>query len=440
MSTTTEPTRDAGLLKDKVRSLRIPPAPPAAKPSKLPWFLCLLMAGGAGYLAWQVQLLKQAQVDAGVAPAAAVATPGQPAAATATGGSPAESPTPTSSGVADSGGVVHESKGYLLPRHQILISPKVGGMVKSLRVRPPGSEESAGQQLIEGMQVNKGDILAQLETTDYDADVLHAEANFARAQLRLEMERKNLPREIDRANAELAEAVAMRDFYKSQYDRWTKLSRTSTVSPADIEKAESDAQAAGHRVDRLRRALDLIIEPKEQRLKVAESDVAVAQAELTKAEWRRGNTVIIAPVTGTVLKKNVEEGNIVNPGAFNGSFSICDLADLADLEVELDIQERDISRIFAGQKCVVRAEAFQDHPYQGYVSRLMPIANRSKGAIPVRVKVLIPPGMEGVHLKPEMGAIVAFYKEKVDLAAVAADAHATPTPEEVVPESSAGRR
>ena len=439
MSTTTEPTRDAGLLKDKVRSLRIPPAPPAAKPSKLPWFLCLLMAGGAGYLAWQVQLLKQAQVDAGVAPAAAVATPGQPAAATATGGSPGESPTPTSSGVADSGGVVHESKGYLLPRHQILISPKVGGMVKSLRVRPPGSAESAGQQLIEGMQVNKGDILAQLETTDYDADVLHAEANFARAQLRLEMERKNLPREIDRANAELAEAVAMRDFYKSQYDRWTKLSRTSTVSPADIEKAESDAQAAGHRVDRLRRALDLIIEPKEQRLKVAESDVAVAQAELTKAEWRRGNTVITAPVTGTVLKKNVEEGNIVNPGAFNGSFSICDLADLADLEVELDIQERDISRIFAGQKCVVRAEAFQDHPYQGYVSRLMPIANRSKGAIPVRVKVLIPPGMEGVHLKPEMGAIVAFYKEKVDPAAVAADAHATSTPEEVVPESSAGR-
>jgi multidrug efflux pump subunit AcrA (membrane-fusion protein) len=166
-------------------------------------------------MAWQVQLLKQAQVDAGLVAAAAVATPGQPAATTGTGASPGESPTPTSSGVADSGGVVHESKGYLLPRHQILISPKVGGMVKSLRVRPPGSEESAGQQLIEGMQVNKGDILAELETTDYDADVLHAKANFARAQLRLEMERKNLPREIDRANAELAEAVAMRDFYKS---------------------------------------------------------------------------------------------------------------------------------------------------------------------------------------------------------------------------------
>ncbi|MFM7162165.1 MAG: hypothetical protein ACKO3P_17565, partial [Planctomycetaceae bacterium] len=147
MSTTTEPTRDAGQLKDKVRSLRIPPAPPPAKSSKLPWLMCLLFAGGAGYLAWQVQLLKQAQVETGVA-AVAAPTAGQPVATPAVGNGP-ESPPATATGVADSGGVVHESKGYLLPRHQILISPKVGGMVKSLRVRPPGSDDAAGQQLIE---------------------------------------------------------------------------------------------------------------------------------------------------------------------------------------------------------------------------------------------------------------------------------------------------
>lgn len=60
---------------------------------------------------------------------------------------------------------------------------------------------------------------------------------------------------------------------------------------------------------------------------------------------------------------------------------------------------------------MIRSEAFQDHPYDGYVSRLMPIANRSKGSIPVRVKVLIPRELVGVHLKPDMGAIVAFYKK-----------------------------
>ncbi|NDG14395.1 MAG: hypothetical protein EB110_01815, partial [Betaproteobacteria bacterium] len=51
------------------------------------------------------------------------------------------------------------------------------------------------------------------------------------------------------------------------------------------------------------------------------------------------------------------------------------------------------------------------HPrgYEGYVSRIMPQANRSKGAIPVRVKIVVPPGEQGRFLKPEMGALVTFF-------------------------------
>jgi len=401
-------SRTPGQLSDKVRSLRIKAPPPPAPSSKLPWFLVTLLAAGAGYLGYEVWQLKQSE-------AARLATAGTEtatAASTATSSS-GTGPINTSSsaGTAASGGVVHESKGYVMARRQILVSPKVGGMVKSLRVHRPGDPDEVGETLIEGMQVHKGDILAELETTDYEADMLRSKASLASAKLRLEMEHKNVPREIERAKAELSEAITQRDFFKGQLDRWTKLSKTSTVSPSDLEKAQSDFESAGHRVERLRRTLDLITEPQEQRLAVAESEVAAATADLSKAEWRLNNTVIVSPVTGTVLKKNVEEGNIVNPGAFNGSFSICDLADLSDLEIELDIQERDISRIFVGQKCVIRSEAFQDHPYEGYVSRLMPIANRSKGSIPVRVKVLIPPELVGVHLKPDMGAIVAFYKK-----------------------------
>jgi hypothetical protein len=57
----------------------------------------------------------------------------------------------------------------------------------------------------------------------------------------------------------------------------------------------------------------------------------------------------------------------------------------------------------------VRSEAYPDRPYNGYVSRLMPIADRAKGAVSVRVKVRIPAEEEGVYLKPEMGAVVTFY-------------------------------
>ena len=132
---------------------------------------------------------------------------------------------------------------------------------------------------------------------------------------------------------------------------------------------------------------------------------------MAKAQWRLDNCIIRAPISGTILKKNAEEGSLVNPIAMQGFYSLCEMADLSDLEVDLTIQERDISKVFKGQKCKVRAEAFPDRVYEGYVSRLMPTADRAKGAIPVRVKVTVPAEEEGVYLKPEMGALVSFLKK-----------------------------
>ncbi len=87
------------------------------------------------------------------------------------------------------------------------------------------------------------------------------------------------------------------------------------------------------------------------------------------------------------------------------------MADLSDLEVDLSIQERnDLARVHKGQKCKVRPEAFPDRVYDGVVSRLMPIADRAKGAVPVRVKLSVPAEEEGVYLKPEMSAVVSFLK------------------------------
>jgi hypothetical protein len=71
-----------------------------------------------------------------------------------------------------------------------------------------------------------------------------------------------------------------------------------------------------------------------------------------------------------------------------------------------------VAKIFVDQACRVRCEAYPTRVYEGYVSRLMPIADRAKGAVPVRVKVRVPAAEEGVYLKPEMGANVSFYDVK----------------------------
>jgi HlyD family secretion protein len=320
-------------LSQRVRSLRLPGRSAEAPGSshRVAWVLCALFAISTAVLAY----LHFGQP--------AISTPEQQAAATK----------PTAAGnstapVADagsSGGFALEAKGYIIPAHQILVSPQVGGMIVKLRI-------------IEAQRVKKNEILAELEDTQYRA-------------------------ERDRTKANLAQAKARLARCLSDHARAESLLPKNAISQSDF---------------------DLSLGSRDE----AAAAVKLAQAELDKAQWQLNNCIIRAPVTGTILKKNAEEGSLVNPIAMQGFYSLCEMADLSDLEVDLTIQERDISRVFKDQKCKVRAEAFPDRVYEGFVSRLMPTADRAKGAIPVRVKVTVPAEEEGVYLKPEMGALVSF--------------------------------
>lgn len=312
-------------------------------------------------------------------------------------------------GEAGTGKIVLESKGYLTPAHQILVSPKVTGMVVHLDIE-------------EGRAVKKGDVLALLEAVEYERDLERAVAtrDLAKAQL-LELENGSRPEEIKQGEAELAQAQEEIIDLERIYKRQRMLYESKSTPEQEFQRTESAYLAMLRRLERLKLAVELLKQgPRVERIAAGRAAVAQAEAEVGKAQWRLDNCKIVAPITGTILKKNAEEGNIVNPMAFNGSFSLCELADLSDLEVDLSIQERDIARIFVGQKCRIRTEAYPDRFYDGEVSRLMPIADRSKGAVPVRVKVRVAKEEQGLYLKPQMGAIVSFFDVKVTRAPAAA--------------------
>ncbi len=377
---------DAGAPNDlsaRVRSLRLPDpkqAPPRA--NRLPWVICLVLLGVVFWLAYRDQTRRTAapanETEAGEA---------------RTQFSPTEA-------VAGETGVALESKGYITPAHQILVTPQVNGRILKLNIE-------------EGRRVKQGEVLAELETTDFMADLARAEAMLAAARQKLlELERGNRPEEIEQVKADLAETITNRDQLELDWRRNAKLRATKVVTDREYEQSESQYRAMEHRAEKLRQMLKLMVDgPRVERIDLAKAEVKQAEAEVTKTKWRFDNCTIRAPVSGTILKKNAEEGNIVNPIAFNGSFSLCEMADLSDLEVDLAIQERDVARVFPGQRCKVRAEAFPDRTYDGVVSRLMPIADRAKGAIPVRVKLSVPADEEGVYLKPEMGAVVSFLRK-----------------------------
>lgn len=375
-------------LSDRVQSLRLPQHDDTTSAGFgwLPWVLCLALAGttGAfGYLAFA----RPGGVDPSGAHTADGSQPPLPAAAG-----------PSAPG---SGEVVLESKGYIVPKRQILVSPKVNGRIVELHFQ-------------EGDRVKEGQLLVRLEDTEYKADYARAAASLEAAKHRRDEIQRARPEDIRQAEAELGEAEAQFRRAEDQLTRIQELAEKVVSTAQELENAKNELEAVRQRRDRLRSKLVLEKGPREQRVLAAEAEVRQAEADVARAKWRWDSCEITAPITGTILKKNAEQWNIVNPIAMNGSFSLCDMADLADLEVELMIQERDVSRVFAGQKCKVRAEAypteqFPDRVYEGRVSRLMPIADRAKGAIPVRVEFRVPRDEEGKYLKPEMGALVTFY-------------------------------
>jgi multidrug resistance efflux pump len=373
-------------LSDRVRSLRMPEtAPPGRSGSSwFPWVLCLLLAGSAGYLGYLYYTLYELREQDKQAADAADQTK------------------KTNLGKARDigpGEVALENKGYIIPVHQIQVSPKVSGMVTHLYFK-------------EGDIVEKGKLLVEFEDISYRADRDRAKGTLEEAKGNLEVLTKYRKQEIEQAKAKLDEARAQLAQLESDYQRSQRLRRTGTLAELDFEKADSSYFAMKEKCKQLEIDYELLKEgPRDKQIMAAQARIQQAQADLDRTQWYLDNCKIFAPISGTILTKNAEENNIVNQLSFNLKASVCDMADLSDIEVDLTIQERDVAKVFKDQRCRIRSEAFPDRIYDGFVSRLMPTGDRAKGAVPVRVKVSVPPDEQGQYLKPDMGVIVSFFKD-----------------------------
>ena len=377
-------------LKERVQSLRLPDRAASVQPFPIvPWaccFLCALLAGGFGYLAF----------SAPARPAAGPVADAKSTTANATGATTAPKPAP--------GGVILESKGYVVPVHQIQVSPKVSGTIMEVFFE-------------EGQQVKVGHILAKLETVEYQYDYDKLVGQTLAAKHRYEEIVRYRDLETMQAKADLDDATAQLDAAERDYNRNRDLRPSRAVAERDVEQTDRDFRSMQARVVRSKLAYEMWIKgPRDEKIASAKAEYEQNVADRDKAKFRLDNCTVLAPASGIILTKKAEQGNQVNPAAFSNGLaaSLCDMADLCDMEVDLAIAERDIGRVFKGQKAKVVAEAFPDRPYEGEVSRIMPQADRAKGAVPVRVKLVIPRAEEGQYLRPDMGAIVTFYA-KTDL-------------------------
>jgi multidrug resistance efflux pump len=250
--------------------------------------------------------------------------------------------------------------------------------------------------------------LARLDRTKYEFAYrwMKAAADQAEAEYR-KLEAGNREEEKLQAAAALREAEHLRDQYKDEYLRLTRA--RSAHSAEELIRAESKLNQANFKVEQLRQMAKIMEDGarREDRDK-AKAAWEHAAAQRDNAKYDLDSCDVVAPISGRILVKRAEVGNTVRPEAFsNGlSASLCEMADLRFLEVDVDVSERDLERVFVGQRCEIRTEAFPDRVYPGAVSRLMPEANRSKACVSVRVSINLPP--DDRLVRPEMRARVSF--------------------------------
>ncbi|MGA2384273.1 MAG: efflux RND transporter periplasmic adaptor subunit [Gemmatimonadales bacterium] len=251
------------------------------------------------------------------------------------------------------------ANGYVVARTQASVSAKLPGRLAYLGVS-------------EGSHVQEGEVIARLENADYTAAVMQAQATLASERATLieaQADRDELVREARRA-------------------RDVRAQNANLMSAQDLEATESRAAQAEARVA-----------AQQARIAAAEAGEKLAQASLD-------NTLIRAPFAGTVLRKDAEVGEVVAPSVGGGLTrgAVVTMADLATLEVEVDVNEAYIARIRSGQPARITVDAYPDTTFRGAVRQVVPTADRQKATVQVKVSFLD----HDPRILPEMGARVEF--------------------------------
>lgn len=237
---------------------------------------------------------------------------------------------------------------------QVDLSAKVTGRVVELLVR-------------EGQPVERGQLLARLDDTELAAEVRRAEAALATAEAQLrDLLAGPRQQEIEQARAALRNASVTREWTERELRRARELFGKDLVAAQEVDRARQAYEVAVANEVAARERLALVeAGPRPHEVEAARARVAEARATLALAQARLAETRLLSPITGLVLRKNVEMGETVNPGV-----SVLTLMDPQDLWLRAYVPEVDIGRVKIGQEARITVDAYPGRAFAGTVSEI----------------------------------------------------------------------
>lgn len=250
-----------------------------------------------------------------------------------------------------------EGKVEALPGAEVEIGSEVTGKIERFFIK-------------EGDFVKKGDLIAVLDNRDIKAKLREAETQTAVAMAKLaEVASGSREEEIRKAAAALEGAAAEMRLASAELERYERLHKQEFVSQTDLDQRKAAYKVALSRVKEAEEAKILLEKgPKQETLKLNED--MVKQAEATAEYYRRllDKTIIKAPISGKVLRKYAQEGEVVN--LVSAETSLAAVADMENVRVNAEVDETDIGRIKVGDPAEVTSDAFPGKIFKGEIQEI----------------------------------------------------------------------
>jgi len=253
---------------------------------------------------------------------------------------------------------VLDATGYVIARRVATVSSKVTGKILEVLVE-------------EGMVVEQGQILAILDDSINLAQLALAES------------------QVVAANAAIVELEVQIRQAQLDLDRTRNLAARNLASQADLDRDQLSVEALIARLNKFKRDID-----------VAERTTAI-QKQFVE------DMLIRAPFAGVVIAKSAQPGEMISPIAAGGGFTvtgICTIVDMESLEVEVDVNEQYINRVYPKQLVSVTLNAYPDEQMPAEVIAIIPAADRNKATVRVRIGFI----ERDARVMPEMGVKVSF--------------------------------
>jgi HlyD family secretion protein len=271
--------------------------------------------------------------------------------------------------------------GKVTPITKVEVKSKASGIVKRLLVDA-------------GDKVKKGQLLAQLDKEEIEAQVEQSRAAVEASEANL----KSSEADFERAKVD-AEGPDV-PLLKRAYDRAVGMAKQGVVSTSALEDAQKNYELALNKQNVSKAQVTVL------RAKIAQSQGQLSRdrANLKQLEEQLSYTDIQSPIDGVVLSRDVEMGDAVSSILVLGSSAtlVMTLGDTSQVYVKGKVDESDIGKVYLGQPARIKVESFKDKTFNGVVTKISPMGVEKDNVTTFEVRVSI--NNPGGELKAEMTA------------------------------------